>query len=166
MTTHKLVFRTLFLALSYLIMLLLLLFIFGEDGLLVTNSLKARYRQLEKTEGEYEMRLSALEKRLSASYDESAYDDMALSLGYNRDGEKVFYFDEPDVFTEDVSAPVTVPAAEIYNGVETWKLALFSLAAPAAVLIVLVIIALKEKGDDDKFFRTYGTEGGYDDYIN
>lgn len=165
MTTHKLVFRTLFLLLSYLIALLLLLFILGEDGLLVTNSLKQRYLQLERAEEEYEMRLSALEKRLSASYDISAFDDMALSLGYNRDGERVYYFDEPDVFTESVQSPVSLSPAEIYKGVDTAVLALIALCVPAVLLVILLFAELKGRGSEGTHARVQ-TEGGYDDYIN
>lgn len=160
MTTHKLLFRTFFLLLSYIGVLMLLLFVFGEDGILVTRSLERRYEELEKIEEEYALRLSSLEKQLSASTAEDAYDDLALSLGYNRSGEKVYYFDEADVVDEGTWIVPTIPPAEVKEGTSAGTLALYALASP---ILLLVIMLLFDRERDDSIFEMR-EEKGHEDY--
>ena len=93
--------KLLLICLSFLLFSVTLTGIFSENGYLVNRSLKARYEALKQREELYEVRLKALERQRDSLSEDSALDDLALRLGYNREGEKVFYFETPDE-TENV----------------------------------------------------------------
>ena len=67
----------------------------------------------------------------------AALDDLALSLGYNRSGDVVYYFQEADVpEPSGTESDDAVVLEEPYAGVDGWILALISLAVSLAVILI------------------------------
>ena len=89
--------KLLLMLLCFLIPCVFLITIFGENGYLVNRSLEKRYEALKQKEELYLVKVASLTQQYEQLDENSAMDDLALSLGYNREGEKVFYFQEPDV---------------------------------------------------------------------
>ena len=153
MTIKKLIL----ICLSFLLFSVTLTGIFSENGYLVNRSLKARYEALKQREELYEVRLKALERQRDSLSEDSALDDLALRLGYNREGEKVFYFETPDE-TENVRTYADDPLPETYKGICTWILLLVSagLTIPVAVIVLLC-------GRNKEGFEEEGAERNYNE---
>jgi len=146
--------------LSYFFCLIILSVIFSENGILYNNSLKAHYAELKRQEELYEIRLEALKKQKERRYEEDYLKDIALSLGYNEEGEKVFYFDEEDVL-EEVGSDENNSPKERFEGVESWILALYSLIIPAMLLLYYILRKIFSSSADKEELPY---KGGYDDY--
>ena len=135
--------KLLLICLSFLLFSVTLTGIFSENGYLVNRSLKARYEALKQREELYEVRLKALERQRDSLSEDSALDDLALRLGYNREGEKVFYFETPDE-TENVRTYADDPLPETYKGISTWIL-LRGAAGPTIPDAVIVLLCGRKK---------------------
>ena len=96
MTTKKLFLSIL----MFLVLFSLLFSIFGKSGYLVNRSLENYLESLLREEEERKLRLEALEERRASLSSPEALNDIALSLGYNNDGDVVYYFETPDVIEE------------------------------------------------------------------
>lgn len=127
---------------SFLFSLLFLSIIWGKDGYLVTRSLAIRYEELKRREELYSVELESLQKQIDRSRDSDYLDDIALSLGYKGEGEKVYYFEK-----EDEQAPAALPREsvyhyELYEGEPLSKLALISLFASFVIFCIYSVISL------------------------
>ncbi|MDD7536862.1 MAG: hypothetical protein SOZ46_04245 [Bullifex sp.] len=124
---------------------------------MVNRSLKARYEALKQREELYEVRLKALERQRDSLSEDSALDDLALRLGYNREGEKVFYFETPDE-TENVRTYADDPLPETYKGICTWILLLVSAGLTIPVAVIVLLCGRKKEG-----FEEEGAERNYNE---
>ena len=165
MTIKKVAFRLILMVVFYFISFSLLTFLFSSDGLLVSASLEKRYKELEKEEEEYKLQIASLEKKIASASDEKSMDDIALSLGYNREGEKVFYFDSEDNLSNDEEKIAVSEKTKIYKGLTTKVIVLYSLIPPVLVLVIVFIVSLFKRKSRDKFENVHIDRGGnYDDY--
>lgn len=149
--------KLLLICLSFLLFSVTLTGIFSENGYLVNRSLKARYEALKQREELYEVRLKALERQRDSLSEDSALDDLALRLGYNREGEKVFYFETPDE-TENVRTYADDPLPETYKGIRTWILLLVSAGLTIPVAVIVLLCGRKKEG-----FEEEGAERNYNE---
>ena len=149
--------KLLLICLSFLLFSVTLTGIFSENGYLVNRSLKARYEALKQREELYEVRLKALERPRDSLSEDSALDDLALRLGYNREGEKVFYFETPDE-TENVRTYADDPLPETYKGICTWILLLVSAGLTIPVAVIVLLCGRKKEG-----FEEEGAERNYNE---
>lgn len=149
--------KLLLICLSFLLFSVTLTGIFSENGYLVNRSLKARYEALKQREELYEVRLKALERQRDSLSEDSALDDLALRLGYNREGEKVFYFETPDE-TENVRTYADDPLPETYKGICTWILLLVSAGLTIPVAVIVLFYGRKKEG-----FEEEGAERNYNE---
>ena len=149
--------KLLLICLSFLLFSVTLTGIFSENGYLVNRSLKARYEALKQREELYEVRLKALERQRDSLSEDSALDDLALRLGYNREGEKVFYFETP-YETENVRTYADDPLPETYKGICTWILLLVSPGLTIPVAVIVLLCGRKEEG-----FEEEGAERNYNE---
>ena len=149
--------KLLLICLSFLLFSVTLTGIFSENGYLVNRSLKARYEALKQREELYEVRLKALERQRDSLSEDSALDDLALRLGYNREGEKVFYFETPDE-TENVRTYADDPLPETYKGICTWILLLVSAGLTIPVAVIVLLCGRKKEG-----FEEAGAERNYNE---
>lgn len=149
--------KLLLICLSFLLFSVTLTGIFSENGYLVNRSLKARYEALKQREELYEVRLKALERQRDSLSEDSALDDLALRLGYNREGEKVFYFETPDE-TENVRTYADDPLPETYKGICTWILLLVSAGLTIPVAVIVLLCGRKKEG-----FEEEGAERNYNE---
>ena len=149
--------KLLLICLSFLLFSVTLTGIFSENGYLVNRSLKARYEALKQREELYEVRLKALERQRDSLSEDSALDDLALRLGYNREGEKVFYFETPDE-TENVRTYADDPLPETYKGICTWILLLVSAGLTIPVAVIVLLCGRKKEG-----FEEVGAERNYNE---
>ena len=149
--------KLLLICLSFLLFSVTLTGIFSENGYLVNRSLKARYEALKQREELYEVRLKALERQRDSLSEDSALDDLALRLGYNREGEKVFYFETPDE-TENVRTYADDPLPETYKGISTWILLLVSAGLTIPVAVIVLLYGRKKEG-----FEEEGAERNYNE---
>lgn len=124
----------------FLTLFALLSSVYGRTGYLVNRSLEDRLAALERLEEEKRLEVDALRSRIMLLDEGAALDDLALSLGYNRSGDVVYYFQEADVpepsRTESDDAVVL---EEPYAGVDGWILALISLAVSLAVILIWTV---------------------------
>lgn len=164
MTIKKVSFQAILILISYFIMLSLLMTIFGSDGILVSRSLKQYYTYLEQEEEIYKLRIASLEERRRSAADQSSMDDIALSLGYNRQGEKVYYFDDADEIDDSTVIAYTDDRPALYKPVSSSALALWALIAPALVLIAMVIRRIISGRSTGYTESRYEGGAGYDDY--
>ena len=141
--------KLLLICLSFLLFSVTLTGIFSENGYLVNRSLKARYEALKQREELYEVRLKALERQRDSLSEDSALDDLALRLGYNREGEKVFYFETPDE-TENVRTYADDPLPETYKGICTWILLLVSAGLTIPVAVIVLLCGRKKEGCEEE----------------
>ena len=149
--------KLLLISLIFLFFSVTLTGIFSENGYLVNRSLKARYEALKQREELYEVRLKALERQRDSLSEDSALDDLALRLGYNREGEKVFYFETPDE-TENVRTYADDPLPETYKGICTWILLLVSAGLTIPVAVIVLLCGRKKEG-----FEEEGAERNYNE---
>ena len=149
--------KLLLICLSFLLFSVTLTGIFSENGYLVNRSLKARYEALKQREELYEVRLKALERQRDSLSEDSALDNLALRLGYNREGEKVFYFETPDE-TENVRTYADDPLPETYKGICTWILLLVSAGLTIPVAVIVLLCGRKKEG-----FEEEGAERNYNE---
>ena len=149
--------KLLLICLSFLLFSVTLTGIFSENGYLVNRSLKARYEALKQREELYEVRLKPLERQRDSLSEDSALDDLALRLGYNREGEKVFYFETPDE-TENVRTYADDPLPETYKGICTWILLLVSAGLTIPVAVIVLLCGRKKEG-----FEEEGAERNYNE---
>lgn len=149
--------KLLLICLSFLLFSVTLTGIFSENGYLVNRSLKARYEALKQREELYEVRLKALERQRDSLSEDSALDDLALRLGYNREGEKVFYFETPDE-TENVRTYADDPLPETYKGISTWILLLVSAGLTIPVAVIVLLCGRKKEGCEEE-----GSERNYNE---
>lgn len=149
--------KLLLICLSFLLFSVTLTGIFSENGYLVNRSLKARYEAQKQREELYEVRLKALERQRDSLSEDSALDDLALRLGYNREGEKVFYFETPDE-TENVRTYADDPLPETYKGICTWILLLVSAGLTIPVAVIVLLCGRKKEG-----FEEEGAERNYNE---
>ena len=149
--------KLLLICLSFLLFSVTLTGIFSENGYLVNRSLKARYEALKQREELYEVRLKALERQRDSLSEDSALDDLALRLGYNREGEKVYYFETPDE-TENVRTYADDPLPETYKGICTWILLLVSAGLTIPVAVIVLLCGRKKEG-----FEEEGAERNYNE---
>ncbi len=122
MTIKKLVVPVL----SFFASLLILSIIWGENGYFVTRSLARRYEELKRREELYSVELESLGRQLERSRENDYLDDIALSLGYNREGEKVYYFENEDEINVQSAPEESIYHYELYRGEPLLKLALIS----------------------------------------
>lgn len=125
----------------FFVLFSLLLSIFGHSGMLVNMSLERRLEELERAEEEKRMEVEALEDRINELSTVQSLDDLALSLGYNRDGDVVYRFQEEDSLDEIVPSSASGDESEVFEGVDSWILALASLGCVAIILVPMSIIS-------------------------
>ncbi|MGN0906622.1 MAG: septum formation initiator family protein [Bullifex sp.] len=140
--------KLLLICLSFLIFSVVLTAVFSQNGYLVNRSLRARYNALKQREELYEVRLRALERQMESLDETGALDDLALSLGYNREGEKVFYFDSPDEETTE-NRYAEDPLPEVYGGVKTYVLLLIAAGLTVPIAVFLLVRGNGGKDEDD-----------------
>lgn len=146
MTTKK----PLLLSCLFVSLFLVLLSVFGPSGAIVNASVKARLDAVRSREAALEARVEALRATRDEASSRESLDDIAFSLGYNVEGDVVYYFDEPDALDPVTSShPAAADLPEIKEGEEEWKLALVSLAVTVVVGVVWAV--LEGRGGHDKW---------------
>lgn len=153
--------KLLFICLTFLVFSVVLTAVFSGNGYLVNRSLRARYDALKQREELYEVRLIALEKQRESLDETAALDDLALRLGYNREGEKVFYFDSPDDI-EDSPVRPDDPLPEVYQGVNTYRLLLISAGLTLPVALLAVFTGRGKKEEDEENIDKVSSYESYD----
>ncbi len=141
----------------FLVVFTVLFSVFGRSGWLVNRSLEASLEILVRQEEEKRLEVEALRQRRQALESQSYADDVALSLGYNRQGDVVYYFQEPDVIEVTPSAEKEERQITVYEGTDTWILVLSALGAALVVSLLVTIVSnrshhpsqLKEKQRDE-----------------
>ena len=158
MTTKKLFLFIL----MFLVLFSLLFSIFGKSGYLVNRSLENYLESLLREEEERKLRLEALEERRASLSSPEALNDIALSLGYNNDGDVVYYFETPDVI-EEVPSQAGEEEELLFEGLDTWIIALISLAA-AFVISVLIALIHHGRGSRDSESGPAVQDSRYNDF--
>ena len=152
--------KLLLMLLCFLIPCVFLITIFGENGYLVNRSLEKRYESLKQKEELYLVKVASLTQQYEQLDENSAMDDLALSLGYNREGEKVFYFQEPDVeYSENTVYKDDLP--QIYHGMSLSLIFLISLAI-CFVCSILILVLFRHKSNDKS--DVYRGDNYHEDY--
>ena len=152
--------KLLLMLLCFLIPCVFLITIFGENGYLVNRSLEKRYEALKQKEELYLVKVASLTQQYEQLDENSAMDDLALSLGYNREGEKVFYFQEPDVeYSENTVYKDDLP--QIYHGMSLSLIFLISLAI-CFVCSILILVLFRHKSNDE--CDVYRGDNYHEDY--
>lgn len=138
MTTRKVLLS----AFASFMLFIVLLSVFGHSGVLVNRSLAAKLDELSRQEQERRLEIEALEERRGQVSSEAYFDDVALSLGYEREGDLVFYFEDPDVLevTSSVQAPSDEEPVEVWEGVDSWILALVAAGFWILLLGVMFLV--------------------------
>ena len=138
MTTRKVLLS----AFASFMLFIVLLSVFGHSGVLVNRSLAAKLDELSRQEQERRLEIEALEERRGQVSSEAYFDDVALSLGYEREGDLVFYFEDPDVLevTSSVQAPSDEEPVEVWEGVDSWILALVAAGFWILLLVVMFLV--------------------------
>lgn len=157
MTTKKLLLPILI----FLVLFCLLFSFFGRSGYLVNRSLENYLDGLLQEEEEKKLSLASLEERKNSLSSLSALNDIALSLGYNNDGDVVYYFETPDEIERNSSVPEEDEDV-LFEGLETWILALISLAATSLIMLCLAFARRRGGSDDAEKTGKYG--GHYDEF--
>jgi len=131
------------LVLSFAFFFFALSLIFSPDGIVSSYTLKKRYEEVRKDEEAFRIRIENLEREKARTGDGDWLDDIALSLGYNREGESVYYFDEPDeIATESHTHSMKLESkTTVYGGMAVWKRALIALALTAVEGFILLILS-------------------------
>lgn len=148
----------------FLTLFTLLSSVFGRTGYLVNRSLEERLAALERLEEEKRLEVDSLRSRIMLLDEGAALDDLALSLGYNRSGDVVYYFQEADVpEPSGTESDDAVVLEEPYAGVDGWILALISLAVSLAVILIWTAVCglssgrqVKDREDRRGTGRDYG----------
>lgn len=152
--------KLLLICLCFLIPFVILVTIFGENGYLVNKSLQKRYEALRQKEELYLVKVASLSKQYELLDENSAMDDLALSLGYNREGEKVFYFQEPDVEYSSKEIYVDeLPA--LFHGMSFILIFIISISI-CTICTILILILTKNKNTVDE--SNYEGEEYHGDY--
>lgn len=127
----------------------LLFAIFSDSGILANSSLEKVLASLEREEEEKLLAIDSLQERRAAMSSRESLDDLALSLGYNREGDVVYYFQEPDV-VETATVPVKDEIPELYEGVATWILLVASLAITCLVMLLWTLLSMRLAGPEER----------------
>ena len=127
----------------------LLFAIFSDSGILANSSLEKVLASLEREEEEKLLAIDSLQERRAAMSSRESLDDLALSLGYNREGDVVYYFQEPDV-VETSTVPVKDEVPELYEGVATWILLVASLAITCLVMLLWTLLSMRLAGPEER----------------
>lgn len=127
----------------------LLFAIFSDSGILANSSLEKVLASLEREEEEKLLAIGSLQERRAAMSSRESLDDLALSLGYNREGDVVYYFQEPDV-VETSTVPVKDEVPELYEGVATWILLVASLVLTGLVMLLWTLLSMRLAGPEER----------------
>lgn len=134
--------------------------IFGEQGYLRNVGLKRQLEQQQHQEELLRLQVHSLERRKAAANSVDELRDAALRLGYNQDGNQVFYFSD-DTSTQDDAAIAEQPYMDeisVFPGIPTIVLAGISVGGGAfIVLLILVIHHVRIR----KFRKDGDDRGGY-----
>ena len=153
--------KLLLMLLCFLIPCVFLITIFGENGYLVNRSLEKRYEALKQKEELYLVKVASLTQQYEQLDENSAMDDLALSLGYNREGEKVFYFQEHDVeYSENTVYKDDLP--QIYHGMSLSLIFLISLAICFVCSILILVLFRHKSNDESDVYRGDNYHADYD----
>lgn len=156
--------KLLLISLCFLIPFVILITIFGENGYLVNQSLEKRYEALRQKEELYSVKVASLSKQYELLDENSAMDDLALSLGYNREGEKVFYFQEPDI--EYSSKQTTVDELpSIYHGMSFSLVFIISISICFICTLLIIFISHRKKKDEESNFEGEKYHEDYDFWL-
>ncbi len=131
--------------LIFINLLLFLLFtgIFGEQGLLHNRSLQRRLAAIQYEQELLSLEVQSLQRKKEDASSLDELRDAALRLGYNQDGNEVYYF-----ATDMQSLPNEQPVAQqqeqtpVYAGIPTAVLLLIS-SGCSLVIVGLWLIILK-----------------------
>lgn len=153
--------KLLLICICFLVPFVILTTIFSDNGYLVNRSLVKRYEALKQKEELLEVQVASLAKQYESLDENSAMDDLALSLGYNREGEKVFYFQTPDE-VEEKNNQVEEKLPEIYKGL-SMKI-IFAISFCFSLLMAPIILFLTRKNvRNDTLIQEEG-EKHYENY--
>lgn len=134
MTIKKLAIIALYITLSFIFLTLTC----GEDGFLVTRGLEKRYEELEKRSELYKVEIETLENQIENSKGDGLK-DLAHFIGFEKTGEKVFYFDSSD---EDVkNDEVIVEESEhVFTGMPKLLIAFLSLLCGMILFLLQTLL--------------------------
>jgi Septum formation initiator. len=163
----KAIGKTLFLTVLTLVIFLVLLGILGTKGVLVNRELEKKYLANEERIALLDVKKASLEQYRSTLSDKDVLDDMALKLGYNKDGEEVYFFPEREenpVKSVQQKQMVTENADDAgFQGLESYVIGLISLGIVFIPLLLAKLVRLlagigrrRSLGDEGR--------GNYDDY--
>ncbi len=153
--------KLLLICICFLVSFVILTTIFSDNGYLVNRSLVKRYEALKQKEELLEVQVASLSKQYESLDENSAMDDLALSLGYNREGEKVFYFQTPDEI-EEQNKIVDEKLPEIYKGISMKIIFLISFGFSFFMALIILFLSRK-KGSSETLTNEEG-EKHYENY--
>ncbi len=134
--------------------------IFGKQGYLRNSGLKKQLEQQLHEEELLRLQVHSLERRKESVNSVDELRDAALRLGYNQDGNQVFYFseDQTNVSAENVAPSDHGEKIQVYEGVSS--LVLGGISVAGATFIVLLAILMHHLRIR-KFRREGDQRGGY-----
>lgn len=134
--------------------------IFGKQGYLRNSGLKKQLEQQLHEEELLRLQVHSLERRKESVNSVDELRDAALRLGYNQDGNQVFYFSEDQTSgpSENVTQRSNGEAIQVYEGLSS--LVLGGISVAGATFIVLLAILMHHLRIR-KFRREGDQRGGY-----
>lgn len=134
--------------------------IFGKQGYLRNSGLKKQLEQQLHEEELLRLQVHSLERRKESVNSVDELRDAALRLGYNQDGNQVFYFSEDQTSgpSENVTPRSNGETIQVYEGMSS--LVLGGISVAGATFIVLLAILMHHLRIR-KFRREGDQRGGY-----
>lgn len=138
--------------------------VFGKKGLFVNQELRKHVTAVTREQALGEVAISALEMERQQLQSAEALDDIALKLGYNKEGETVYYFPDevPSDEGETVSKVIQDKRKDGFKGLSVCVCALVAFAFTSIMSILYSVISNIRGEKSQKGGNSNG--GDYNDY--
>ena len=133
-------------SITFILSLLIFIFIFGKNGLFHTHELKKEINQLEYTQRILNVKVNSLKEQSSKLSEGEGVKDIAFKLGYQMEGEQVYYFNDNEnksvTATNDEEAAIETKAR--IESLPLWSMIVSALSI-ALFAVILYTLRLKTK---------------------
>lgn len=144
--------------------------IFGKQGIVRNSALKKELEASQYTEEMLRLRVEELARTEIEASRGDELKDIAFRLGYNLDGDTVYYFSEPDTLdsVDDLdSGKALKEEKELFTGLSFGTIAGVSAGIAMLVTIVLMLVVGRKNPPDtdselNRDSRNSGSRGKYD----